>query len=272
MFSDRERLLRKIFEERLKKSACDINVVDNDGACHKIWKVTDKKILDLLKKHLSDNPIFIADGHHRYEVAKQFRQKMINLSQNFTGEESFNYIMSYFTDVESSDITILPIHRMVKDKPVNKNIKEALSEFFQIKELADREELLSLMKSNSTRHIFGLYDGKTYFLKLIKDDLIEKNIDLDKPLAYKRLDVTILKYLILKPLFGDSETGVQYTIKINEAYDLVNEKKFELAIFVNPLKINELLEVASKGEKMPQKSTYFYPKVLSGLVIHNFEV
>lgn len=271
MFSDREKMLRHIFQDELKNTKPDIDIVDVDNCRHKIWKVRDKKTIDLIKNNLKDKPVFIADGHHRYEVAKQFSKNMKNLSKNFSDDESFNFVMSYFTDVQSSDLTILPIHRLVKEKLESEDLKKSLTEFFEISELKSKDELESLINKNTTNHVFGLYNGNFYFLKLKDDNLIDKYIDLDKPRAYKNLDVTILKYLILKPLFGDPDTEVKYTTKINEACDLVDNKDFGFAIFVNPINIEDLLSVAEAHEKMPQKSTYFYPKVLSGLVIHKFD-
>jgi uncharacterized protein (DUF1015 family) len=218
--------------------------------------------------------IFIADGHHRYEVACAYREQMKKKSDSFTGEESFNYILAYFTSVDSRGLTILPIHRLVKlDLKFNlENFRIKLKDYFEVEEVKDKARFFFLMeKAGNTEHVLGMYKDKRYWLLRLKNvKLLDKMIS-DKPKEYKALDVSILNYIVLNKILGlqlEDKERITFSAQAEELIEKADNDNSYIAFFLNPVKVQQIMSIALGGEKMPAKSTYFYPKVLSGLVIN----
>jgi uncharacterized protein (DUF1015 family) len=221
-------------------------------------------------------PIFIADGHHRFEVAVTFRNEMRANTRNFNGSEDFNFIMTYFTDLNSSDLLIMPVHRLLKniDKEKLNNLENKLKDKFLVQLITDKEKLFSQMQSFAKRgHCLGLYRNKQFMLLRLKNDELIGDIASDEPLSYRILDVNIMNYLIFKEIFNlelPRDERISYTQDAQEAINLVDNNLFDICFFLNPVTTEQLVEVASSGSRMPPKSTYFYPKLLSGLVLNRF--
>lgn len=268
LFSDKEKNIAIAFAEKLKGEKPFIDFVDKDKTSHRLWRVADKKLINKITQDIRDKPIFIADGHHRYEVAMEFRRKMIGEKGTTTGKEDFNYIMTYFTNLDSRDLLILPTHRIIKK--FSRQL-DFLEDAFRIEKVKSQEQLLVLLaKAGMNEHAFGLYQkDKINLLRLKSEVLIDKIIK-EGSADFRRLDVTILKYFILDRLNILSE-DLCFTNSVEEAMDLVNKGKAEASFLLNPVKIRQLREIALAGERMPPKTTYFYPKVLSGLVVNRFE-
>ena len=154
---------------------------------------------------MSDENIFIADGHHRYEVACAYRDEMKMKLGTITGDESFNYILAYFTNVESRGLTILPIHRLVKLNPQQntQDLKMRLSDYFDVEEIKDKAKFFFLLeKAGESEHVLGMYKDKKYWLLRLKNIKILDKIINDKPREYRPLDVSILNYIVLKKILG----------------------------------------------------------------------
>jgi uncharacterized protein (DUF1015 family) len=226
---------------------------------------------------MSGENIFIADGHHRYEVACAYRQEIKQRLRQITGEEDFNYILAYFTNVESHGLTVLPIHRLVKlDASFSmNNFAQNLKAYFDVDEVKDKTRFFFLLeKAGSSEHILGMYKGRRFWLMRLKNVKILDKVINDKPSEYRSLDVAILNYIVLKEIlkldFSDKER-ITFSPIIDELLERTDSDNSYIAFFLNPAKIQQIISVALSGEKMPAKSTYFYPKVLSGLVINRHE-
>ena len=235
-----------------------ISGTDADGARHSIFRITDKSQIEAIVAELYDKPIFIADGHHRYEVALEFKKEME------AKRGPWDYVMMFLANMADEGITILPAHRLVRGLKEN-DIFQKLESDFTISRLPETAAVPGAF-SLEGKNVFGLYMGKEqhcYILKYKRDGLS------DLPPALKDLDVVVLHELILRRDLGI--TDIAYEMDINEAVARVRKGDFDGVFFLNPTGIGDVERVALSNLRMPPKSTYFYPKVLTGLVINSFK-
>ncbi|MCK4326459.1 DUF1015 domain-containing protein, partial [bacterium] len=220
-----------------------------------------------------------ADGHHRYETALTFRNEMRQCFHHSTGSEPYNYLMVYLTNMEGEGLTILPAHRLIQDLPdldISK-LKVQINKFFKITELDKGEgqlrKMLSFLKEMGGNNcVFGMSDGgKLYLLTLRDETIIDQLVKEEQSREWKRLDVTILHRIILDHILAKGkrmeEEKISYLVDAEEAFQLVKDRKYQLAFFLNPTRVNQVKAIARAGERMPGKATYFYPKLLTGLVM-----
>ena len=277
IFQDKKRIIQHICKKGIEGINPFIEVVDEEGNLHKLWRLVSSELLERVRESMHNENIFIADGHHRYEVACAYREEMKNkLGEKFSGEEDFNYIMAYFTNTDTRALSILPIHRLVRLDTLKDGelLKSKLKEYFNIEEVKEKTQFFFLMqKGGRTEHVLGMYiQGKFYLLRLKNVKILDKIMN-DKPRAYRSLDVSILNSLVLKNILdieGKDKEAVVYTADTQEAISGVNSGSFHAAFFLNPVDIHKIISLALTGERMPAKSTYFYPKVASGLVMNKF--
>lgn len=261
IYGDDNSSIDRVLKRAIKKTKPIIDVVDSHGIRNKLWRLSDKdeaiRIVNLMK----DRKIFIADGHHRYEVGLEFSKH--------NKDRKFGYILTYFTDLYGDGVVILPVHRLVAglNNEMLMAMENDLKKSFILEEISSKDEakdFLSAAKAREGR--FVIYKQKNF------TGLILRN---------KRcLDVTLVKDLIIDPLMRraslshgiskDNEISVDFTKDFDYAINEVDKKRFSLAVLLNPVKITEIRDVAFSGRRMPEKSTYFYPKVLTGLVINVF--
>jgi len=275
IFLDKKRVIQRIFQRYISKAVPFIDITDEEKTVHKLWRIDSPETLDLIQSSLGGENIFIADGHHRYEVACAYRDEMQQkVGVSTTGEESFNYIMAYFTNTDHRGLTIFPIHRLLKlDSALDLDkLLVLLDEYFDVEEIKDKTKFFFLMeKAGSNGHILGMYKNKRYFLLGLKNVRILDKILQDRPKDYRSLDVCILNYIVFEKALGldlSKKDNLKFSPHANEFISAVDNNQLNIAFFLNPVKIEQIISVALNGERMPPKSTYFYPKVLSGLVIN----
>lgn len=255
IYEDEDKALLNILKQECEKKAL-IDIVDANGIRNKLWVMDDSEKVAAVKAIMKDKKIFIADGHHRYEVGLAFSK--------FIKDPRYGYILSYFTDLNGEGLVIFPVHRLLGNIPADilKNIEGYLKDCFKIEKLnSQKDVLLFLKKSADNQPRFVMYiKGK--FIGLIwagKDDL----------------DVNIVKNMIIEPLktkcLEPEKISIDFTKDLDYAVRKVNQGEFSLAVLLNPVNIKQIRDIAFAGKRMPQKSTYFYPKVLSGLVINEFK-
>lgn len=232
---------------------------DADGAVHKLYRITGETEIDLIKKELNDKAIFIADGHHRYEVALEFKKEMNRIN----GPGGWDYVMMFLANTADEGITILPTHRLVKGIKREDVIARIEKDF--IIETCGLECDIYERLSYEGKNTFGLYIGSNenwYILKYKGSNL--KDIH---P-ALRSLDVVVLHELIIKRDLGIND--VAYEMDIEESLKKVKRRDFDAVFFLNPTDVQDVERVALSGLRMPPKSTYFYPKLLTGMVINKF--
>lgn len=267
IFSDRNSVLKGIFEESISCESVFCSAVDNEGTENRLWRITQQAIIDKIKSFLADKEVFIADGHHRYEVARMFRDhKRENDKDHF--KDTYNYIMTYFTPLEDDGLCILPTHRLIKNTHFT---SDDLSRCFTVKEVSSRDVLVAEMKAKEDEvGFFGLYkDKKFYILKISEKRECNRCIQ-EGPKEYKNLDVVILHKVLFENILKIGLTQISYEVNLNQAIGLVDGKAFDALFILNPTKIEQIRSIALAGQVMPQKSTYFYPKLLSGFLIYQF--
>ncbi|MFO1520041.1 MAG: DUF1015 domain-containing protein [bacterium] len=270
--------------ENLLKNASNekplFDIVTDDGNRHQLWGVSDPKIHAELNRLMENKTVFIADGHHRYETALNYRNLKRAELKDAKGDEPFNYVMMYLCAMEDEGLVILPTHRVVTVPPASpwKDIQERLQKHFDITEygLSDEKKALARLNELSSQNIAFLVTTKEG-LKLLSTD--SKRVDgiaeLAKfPKAVRDLDVVILHQYLLPHAFkmdvaeDHDSVKVQYYKDTQEALKTVGSGKAHLAFILNPTKMSQVQAVSEIGERMPHKSTFFYPKLLSGLVFN----
>lgn len=267
VFSDSEKIIESTFREQLANRKPDLLLKDAQGVRNSLWCITDKKIIEKIKSKLINKQIFIADGHHRYEVASIYRRLMKDSDKNYSPEESYNFVMTYFTAQESKGLCILPVHRIIKSEINTKDLKRVFK-ISKLKSITDLEEKLA--SASKKRCFFGLYYRKEiYLLELKTKKEIEQYFKGKK--CFTSLDVAIVDFYALNELLKIQKDAIIYTKEIDEAKEFVDKNEGFAAFILRPTSMEQIRDVALCGEKMPPKSTYFYPKLLSGLTVHKFE-
>lgn len=283
LYSDEKSKITKVLKKFMRRKSL-FDVMDKDRVRHRLWKIDRKPSIAKIAKEMRDKTVFIADGHHRYEAALRFKNELKMKNTKFSEEEAYNHIMMYFTPIEDNGLLVLPIHRVLQNlvyfDPLR--FEKELERFFEVKlykaskktaSQARKKLMRDLEKQGVEKHAFGMYLGNNrYSLLILKDEkTVEEMVEEEKPKAWKKLDTNILHYSIFDRILGiasETEDKVIYVKDEEKAVKLVDEEGCQAAFFLNPTKIEEITSIASKLEKMPQKSTYFYPKLLSGLVLN----
>jgi uncharacterized protein (DUF1015 family) len=230
-----------------------------------LWKIDDSNIVSDIKSEMKDKKLFIADGHHRYSTALMMRDRM----REKTGTDEYDYTMMYYTNMDSGGITILPAHRLLSNVNFDVSKMQKIEEYFGVESVEHEQMLKKLKEMGNAHHVFGMcFDGNCHLLKLKEEDVMDSVIDSGKSKEWKRLDVTIIHALLID-LIVDND-GLSYIIDEKEALKKAEEKG-NVVLFVNPTKVDEVKKIALNGEKMPGKATYFYPKLVTGLVMNKLD-
>ncbi|MBI5418430.1 DUF1015 domain-containing protein [Candidatus Poribacteria bacterium] len=261
-----------------------IDITDDLGIKNSLWQVSNKKIIDQIVDMMKDKTIVIADGHHRYETALNYRNERIKNNPYHTGDESYNFTIFMLVNIEDTGLVILPTHRLlhnIENLDFDKLLTQIV-EYFDITKISSNEKksleiLLDKMEeTGKDKHAFGLYTkNKDYYLLVLKDEkAAERYTDHTKSKVWQHLDVAILHNFIIEQLLDIGHHHLQdgkhiiYSHSAEECVQKVDSGDFQLALLLNPTKNEEVMQISGFDELMPQKSTYYYPKLLSGLVIN----
>ncbi|MGH2569078.1 MAG: DUF1015 family protein, partial [Bacteroidota bacterium] len=248
---------------------------------NELWRIQDQHALNIVQRFLHDKQVLIADGHHRYETALAYRDYRRLKTPHHTGRELYNYVMMFFTNIEDEGLVIFPTHRVVHslERFETGEFLKKLEASFIIREFREMTALHEGMNSSSA-YAFGLAMQQLpmFYLLTLKPSLtLQELIDDAIPDEVKKLDITVLHELILKNLLGISDaaqelkTNIEYVKDAQRAIEAVRGGSAQLVFLLNPTRIEQVRAVAKAGYTMPQKSTYFYPKLLSGLVINKLD-
>lgn len=278
LYMDEEHTTLKTID-RLSDRKPDQKFTDNDHVTHKLWIITDEKVIEKLVNDFADRKLYIADGHHRYETALNYRNYCRENGISKEGDPQ-DYQMMYLVDMQHPGLVVFPTHRMVRDlESFDKDeVLKGCEEYFDIKKFTSvgniNSELAKQYKQG--KKAFGFYCGKgEWYLLVLKDIEVMAKVLPDLSEASQQLDVSVLHSLILEKTMGiDKENmanqiNLTYTKFFEEAIMKVDKGEFQCSFILNPTRVTEIRDVAAAGEKMPQKSTYFYPKMITGMVMND---
>lgn len=280
LYDDAENRINDIIDTELRVGKPLMEVMDADGAKHTLYRIAKPGAVRDIAEILEEKDLFIADGHHRYETAMDYLSYCRLRKWETLSNESFTHRMMTLINIHDPGLTVLPTHRLVHSlesfNPADLLVKATGS--FEVVEISSRDELYGNLDQAVTDGIiaFGLsatsLDG--YRLLRLKDpDLMDSLVTEEHCEAWRRLDVTVLHTAILGKLLGIDEarlaaySNVRYVRGRDKALDSVGSEGVQAAFLLNPTRTEQVLAVASEGERMPQKSTDYYPKLLSGMIM-----
>jgi uncharacterized protein (DUF1015 family) len=244
---------------------------DADGTVNRLWRVDDPGAIQGVENLLRESELLIADGHHRYETARIFAEEL-------GGEGEHRYVLMFLCSLSDPGLTILPTHRLLTDldDSQREELRKVVERDFRVEEVA----IGQLQPAPEEQGIaFGYLDsfhGRPLRLTLADQAAADAALE-GKPEPYRRLDTAVLEALVLRGALKMSEDdishkhGLDYASNFDEAVDAVQGGRAQAAFFMRPTPVDQVRQVAEAGESMPPKSTYFFPKIPTGLVFNPLE-
>ena len=276
-------------EYAVDKSAPIVEFIDDQDHRHQLWRILDPAVHQQVAAAMQDKRLFIADGHHRYETALNFRKHLKDTDSSFSDRHPANYVLMYLCSMSDPGLIILPAHRLLKAVSAE-DLQLAIATirtYFEFAEhpfmAADRHQVeqtfLAALSNGGSRQRIGIYAHRSpiFYLLTLKAGVMDQlfSDELDESLRY--LDVTVLTRLVFMKILGfdqirlDNEQLIGYASTADKAFQSIDTGTYDVAFILNPTRIEQVQEVAQKGLIMPRKSTYFYPKVKSGLVMNTLK-
>lgn len=254
---------------------------DHLGVIHRIWPVTDHGVINQVRERLRDKPIFIADGHHRYETGLNYREWLAEQGKISGENDPANFVLMMFVGMSDPGLVILPTHRLLSGLPdlTTADIRGALEGNFELEAVGRgpeaAQETWDLIEADGSQRVFGFAATRDqeWLLARVTDDSPMAELAPDQSVAWRGLGVSLLHKLALDHLLArrvaSGNRQFKYVHQIAEVTDAQKNGTCQLACLVPPARIEHVEEIASGFEKMPPKSTYFYPKLQSGLVFNS---
>jgi uncharacterized protein (DUF1015 family) len=267
LFSDPEQRAWKALEPATK-SAPWAQTTDPDGTINRLWRVEDPEAITAVKAATRDAELLIADGHHRYETARAYADEV-------GGDGPHRYVLMCLVALEDPGLTVFPTHRLVRDLSEAQwvALRQAIEADFAMTPLSSLEELPPSENERLELGYIDVRERRPYRLTL-KDQRIADAALPDRCEPYRRLDTAVTEALLLKGALGmtdeqiDHLDGLGYARDDAQAIELVLAGEYDAALFMAPTPVRRVQDVAASGESMPPKSTYFFPKVPTGLVFN----
>lgn len=274
LYKDDDFSLEKYMDESMQHPLYETE--DYQGVRDVLSVIHDKEVIEKFRKIIKGRNIILADGHHRYESSLAYRRQMEAQNPNHNGEEGYNYHLMYLTNSSSDHLRVLPTHRLVKGlEAFNKeNILQKLQEYFSIRELEDPFDINQIIAGK--QHAFGLIFKDSYFKIRLKQGL-ENEISWNFPYVVKKLDLTVLHYYFIQKVLGirgrDQRTDkhLEFERNFSTCLSKVHDGEAQIALITNEIEMDQIIDVCHSGFTLPQKSTYFYPKVICGFLFSSIE-
>lgn len=284
IYSDPEKKIESILEKIKRERKPEIETfTEYEGVRHRIWVVRDRKVINLISKEMKRKKLVIADGHHRYNISFEY-------SRRHPDDEKAKYVSMMLVNMENEGIAIFPTHRLVKGiknfdrekfiHSLKKNFGMETIKFGRADEKEKLKEMLERINDRDWRY-FGMYLGgrKFYIPKLKNGSAMNVAKNHSKP--WKRFGINVLHTLVINGILGIDTSKINGQHNIEYVKDIrgnaeqcvrrVKNGECQIAFFMRPTRMEEVKKISESGEMMPQKSTCFYPKVYSGLIIYKFE-
>ncbi|MCJ7763754.1 MAG: DUF1015 domain-containing protein [Dehalococcoidales bacterium] len=279
MFEDQEQYISSLINaQELGKPIIDIESYDKNR--HKVWAITDPQVVAEISGFFAEKPLYIADGHHRYESALIYQREQRTIHSTVSEGSAFNYTLMSLMDFDDPGLVILPPHRLIRGMPSSKlvGLEDKLRTIFDIEKMSlslpdiwNRVDRLLADESEIRLFLFGLNNKNLLLLTLRDFASASKMIPYFHSALYKRLDVSIVDHVILEELLGlssEDEIKISYNYDHQDAVKQVLKQEHQLAFIISPIHSRRIKDISDAGDRMPRKSTYFYPKLPSGLVLN----
>lgn len=245
---------------------------------NQVWRISDPAVIESISKEMEPKQVLIADGHHRYETALAYRDLMRSQNPRHDGTEHYNYVMMFFTNLDDEGLVIFPTHRVVHSLPRFEwnEFSSTLQQHFDLKKYPTADAMAKALSSHP-HYAYGIIvkSASTYWIASIKSiSLLDRLIPASFPPEVRDLDVVLLHAHILGGVLNisteaqEKKLNLHYLQRVDACEQEVTSGGAQVAFIVNPTKIAQVRAVAKAGHTMPQKSTFFYPKLLSGLVLN----
>ncbi len=292
LYEDPARQIDSLLES-VTKGTPAIELHDEYDTIHRVWPVSDRMLIEKLQKAMADKKLIIADGHHRYETALNLRNEARAKSGNHDRTAASEFAMATIVNTHSKGLTILPTHRVVRSANFDfETFRRDLTPYFDwysypfqnaSERAASYAEFRKDLEAHSeTRHAIGIYPapkggGGAFYLFVLRKEADLESLLPDLSPAQRTLDVVLLHRLLLEKGLGitaeavAAEKNISYEREIDAAIAYVDRGEAQLACLLNPARMEQVSKIALGGDVLPQKSTDFYPKLLSGLTIYKVE-
>jgi uncharacterized protein (DUF1015 family) len=286
LYAQPKETINRILALAVEGVAPAIEVEQDNGDIASMWRITDADVIQKVRREMQDQQLLIADGHHRYEATLNYRDHMRRERDQWNGQESFNFLMAYCANINDENVAILPTHRLVRGyahKPFLE-LEEALQAHFYVEQHPKTPEgktsFLKALKAAAKKHrVIGASFKRDprYLILRLKNKRIMQRLAKDLSAPLRELDVTTLHWLILEHILGmtpeQQESGdtIRYSQDEEIVLQTLEKEDFQAAFILTATKAEEIQAIVAGGEKMPQKSTYFYPKLPSGLVVNKID-
>ena len=283
LYAEPKQTINRILAAEIEGTAPFIEIEQENGDQCRLWRMTDPSVIQKVQQELQDQTLLIADGHHRYEATLDYRNRMREERGKWTGREAFNYILTYFANMNDDNVVILPTHRLVRGYAHQPflQLEEALQQYFYVEQYPKTPEgkgwfLKALRTGGKKQRLIGASFKRDprYLILRLKNKRIMQRLAKDLSAPLRDLEVSILHLLILNHILGlspEQQTNgatIRYSQDEDAVLQALEKEDYQAAFVLNPPKTEEILSVVNAGEKMPQKSTYFYPKLVSGLIVN----
>jgi uncharacterized protein (DUF1015 family) len=271
IYQDQERKTIAFLEETVKTKPI-IQVTDELHVRHTVWKVADPEKIGRLQATLSAKTMVITDGHHRYESALAYRDEMRS-KKSWTEDSAFNFHMSYIVPVQEEGLVVLPTHRLLKEYELTPLILEGFKFFFDFTEVKPTVSAIEdFLTAHMNEHAFCVYSGtNAYGLTLKHDKAVYDFVNANVSKETKIFDVVILRDIVFRHILKTGQLSMDenilYVRWTKEAVGKVDRGEASIAFLVNPINAKTVAEIAQQHELLPEKSTDFYPKMVSGLMM-----
>jgi uncharacterized protein (DUF1015 family) len=279
--------------EEASRAAKPLEMTDEYGVVHRLWPVADAAFVERIRAAMAPQKLIIADGHHRYETALHLRNEFRERAGETDPLAASEFAMATFVNTHSSGLVILPTHRLVGNlasfdfERFRKDLRPYFDWYsypFENDEAraAAHAEFVKDLSGPHGRRAIGVYPGadpgaRAFYLFMLRRDVDLESLLPDQTAAQRGLDVVLLHRLILEKGLGitteavASEKNITYERELDTALAAVDSGKAQIAFLLNPARIEQVAEIALGGDVLPQKSTDFYPKLLSGVTIYSVE-
>ena len=271
IYSDPETVTINFFAE-VSKYPPMIEIEDFSNVKTTVWKVTDPSKIKLLQRALEPKKLVITDGHHRYESALAYRDER-RREEAWTTDSAFNFHMSILVPIEEEGLVALPTHRLLRKHELTEENLKTLQQFFTVSEIdASVKGLDGFLESHRNEHAFAIYAGaKAYGLLLKHEKSVYEFVNARSSKDTKLFDVVILRDILFEAILGAGELkmdeDILYERWTKAAVEKVDKGEATLAFLVNPIDPETVWRIAQQHERMPEKTTDFYPKPVSGLTM-----